>query len=143
MQKEFTSHNLARLQELFTTLCFKGEKIQGKFGANVLNPYELLNNTSISTLRVLLAQTRKSKNELEYLDDWSMNDIQIEKNDRLEIWAEFINLLIGYRLDQDKKAAIKAEKAKKAAALRARIETEADKGKTLEELRKELADLEA
>tara|TARA_R110000868_G_scaffold46247_10_gene152969 strand:+ start:1713 stop:2144 length:432 start_codon:yes stop_codon:yes gene_type:complete len=143
MQKQFTEDNLTRLKELFTALSFKGEAIDGKFGANVLNPYELLNSTSISTLRTLLGQTRKAKNEIEELDEWSMSSHQQSKKVRFEVWFEFINLLIGYRLDQDEKAATKADKAKKAAALKARIATEEDKGKTLDDLKAELATLEA
>lgn len=143
MKKEFTQDNLTRLKELFTTLCFKGEAIDGKFGANVLNPYELLNNTAIATLRALLTQTRKAKNEIEDLDEWSMSTHQQSKKAKFEAWAEFLNLLIGFRLDQDEKAAIRAVKVKKAAELRARIEAETDKGKTLDDLRKELAELES
>lgn len=141
--KEFTADNLSRLKELFTTLCFKGEVIDGKFGANQLNPFDLLNSTAISTLRMLLAQTKKAKADMEELDEWSISAGQAAKKNRFETWAEFINLLIGYRLDQETKAAEKAVKSKKAAALRMRIETEADKGKTLEDLRAELAALEA
>lgn len=143
MQKEFTKENLTRLQELFVTLSFKGEALEGKFGANTLSPHDLLNSTAIATLRALLTQTRKAKQDLEDTDEWSMSAAQSAKKNRIEVWAEFINLLVGYRLDQEEKAAVRADKAKKAAALRARIATEEDKGKTLEDLKKELASLEA
>jgi hypothetical protein len=143
MQKEFTKENLTRLQELYVSLSFKGEALEGKFGANTLSPYDLLNSTTVSTLRALLTQTRKAKQELEETDEWSMSPAQSAKKNRIEVWAEFVNLLVGYRLDQEEKAAVRADKAKKAAALKARIATEEDKGKTLEDLKKELAALEA
>jgi len=142
MQKEFTKENLARLQELYVQLSFEGEVLEGKFGANTLNPYTLLNETAISTLRALLKQARKAKQDLEDADEWSMSAAQQRAKSRFDSWAEFINLLIGFRLDQDEKAALRADRAKKAAQLRARIATEEDKGKTLEDLKKELASLE-
>jgi len=135
--KEFTADNLTRLKELFTNLCFAGEFIEGKFGANQLNPFDLLNSTAIPTLRMLLVQTRKAKQEMEELDEWSMNTSQTAKKSRLEVWADFINLTIGYRLDQEAKAATRAEKMKKARELDARIAAETDKGKTLDDLKKE------
>lgn len=142
MLKEFTAENLQRLKDLYVDLSFRGEQLDGKFGANVLNPFELLTQTTIATLRSLLKQVRGSAKELQDLDEWSLSTHQQAKQKRFESWAEFVNLLIGYRLDQDEKAASKAEKAKKMAALKARIETESDKGKTLEDLKKELAELQ-
>jgi hypothetical protein len=143
MKKEFTKENLTRLQELYVSLSFKGEALEGKFGANTLSPYDLLNSTNVNTLRMLLVQTRKVKQEMEDIDEWSATAKQAADKNRIETWAEFINLLVGYRLDKDEKAAQAAVKAKAAAALRARIATEEDKGKTLEDLKKELAALEA
>lgn len=143
MQKEFTAVNLQRLKDLFVEFSFKGEVLNGKFNANTLNPFELLTQTTISTLRTLLKSVKKEAQELSDLDEWSLSTYQQAKQARFEAWAEFLNLLVGYRLDQDEKAATKADKAKKAATLRARIETEKDKNLSVADLEKQLAELEA
>lgn len=142
MQKQFTVDNLIRLKDLFVDFSFKGEVLEGKFGANTLNPFELLTMTAISTLRGLLKQVRKAAAEMQELDEWTLTSYQQQKQARLEAWAEFVNLLIGYRLDQDEKATARIEKAAKAKDLRARIATEKDKNKSVEDLEKELASLE-
>lgn len=143
MTKEFTAENLQRLKDLFVDLSFKGEQLDGKFGANVLNPFELLTQTTISTLRNLLKGTRKAIQEMDDLDEWSMTQHQTNKKDRLTLWAEFLFLLVGYRLDQEVKAAKKEE----AALLRKELRKLEEDAKTpevrLAEMKAKLAELEA
>lgn len=143
MTKEFTAENLQRLKDLFVDLSFKGEQLDGKFGANVLNPFELLTQTTINTLRTLLKGTRKAIQEMDDLDEWSMTQHQTNKKDRLTLWAEFLFLLVGYRLDQEVKAAKKEE----AALLRKELRKLEEDAKTpevrLAEMKAKLALLEA
>lgn len=142
MVKEFTKENLDRLKELYNDLSFKGEQLEGKFGANLLNPFELLNQTAINTIRTLLRGTKDAAKDLDNLDEWSLSAAQTTKQNRLKAWAEFLNLLIGYRLDQDEKATKKAEKAKAVKELKARIAVEKDKNLSVDDLEKKLAALE-
>lgn len=101
MKKEFTAENLAKLKELYTDFSFRGEVLDGKFGANTLNPFELLTQTTVSTLRSLFAQTKKFARATSELDEWSLTEHQLAKQKGFEAWAEFLNLLIGFRLSEE------------------------------------------
>lgn len=101
MKKEFTAENLQKLKELYTDFSFRGEVLDGKFGANTLNPFELLTQTTVSTLRSLFAQTKKLAQATSELDEWSLTEHQLAKQKGFEAWAEFLNLLIGFRLSEE------------------------------------------
>lgn len=137
MQKEFKAEDLVRLKELFTEFSFSGSTLEGKFGANSLNPFDLLNSTSITSLDVLYEQIQKSLENSKGKSRWRLTDAQLKTQEKFTLWAEFLDLLIGYRLDKETKESELAAKRKKARELDARIAEQVDKGKTLDDLKKE------
>lgn len=142
MKKQFTAENLATLKQLYTEFSFKGEVLEGKFGANTLNPFELLTQTTVPTLRSLFATVKKLAQATSELDEWSLTEHQLTKQKGFEAWAEFLNLLIGYRLSEEERA----DKLKTAKKVKAELAELKDNAKTpaerIAEKERELAELE-
>lgn len=110
---KFTSENFARLQALFLHLCFAGEAIFTKLGAATLNPFEVLNQTSLNSLKAMLTMTQKSADEYAKVDRWSADSKTAAERERLQTWVEFIDLTIGYRHFLAEKADTEKDRAKK------------------------------
>ncbi len=134
--KVFTAENLERLKGLYSDLSFEGLVLAGKFGANELNPFELLNQTTVNTLRTLRQGVRGEIAKMEGQDEWSMPAGLGAKLDKFKVWDEFLNLLVGYRLNKELEASREGERRK----LRAEIERLRDENKTPAE---RLAEMEA
>ena len=122
MQKiNFTKEHDIKLKELYLELSFGGEFLEGKFGANVSSPWDLLHNTALNTLRASNTELKKQIQAQENADEWSLTEYQQTKLARLKKWQEFVNLLIGYKISLAEKD---AKSAKLAELVRTRKELE-------------------
>jgi hypothetical protein len=106
----FTKENLAEMKDKFLDLSFSGIVLQGKLGSNQVTPYDLLHNTSISTLSSLRTQL---KNEItkfeENTDEWTTTPYFRSQNEQKKTWERYLYLLIGYKKKQEQDKA-KADK---------------------------------
>jgi chromosome segregation ATPase len=94
----FTPEHRERLNKLFLSLSFSGEVIQGKFGANTLSPYDLLQNTAINTLKSIHSQLKSEiDKEEKNTDEWTTSEHQQRVLNLKKKWGEFIHLMIGYK----------------------------------------------
>lgn len=141
MQKEFTSDNLSRLKELYVQFSFSGEQLEGKFGANSFNPFQLLCQTELTTLENLFTTANAAAEAIATKSRWRMTNDQLSKQSRYKLWAEFLDLLIGYKLNEEEKARTAKKLQKKLSELDVRIADLADKNKSVEDLMKEKEEL--
>lgn len=135
--KEFSKEDLVQLEKLVVELTLNGDQLEGKFGANTLTPYDVINNTNVSTLRTLLGNVRRSI-QTDSVDDYSITPAQLERNTRFEKWAAFLNFSIGFKLDKEKKDNDYVSKVKKMRELESKINAESEKNKTLADFQAEL-----
>lgn len=149
MKINFTSENEARLKALFVELGFTGLVLAGKFGANQYTVWDLLHNLNISTLRQLNKGLKTEISALEEQDEWSVNKAASIKASQTRKWAEFVNLVVGYKLYQNElaeEAARNKELKQKKLALLKHIKDEKEIQTlgtlTLEELEAQIAELE-
>jgi hypothetical protein len=138
---EFTKENLQTLKTLYTDLSFSEDVLEGKFGANVVNPWEIINAASVVSLRLLLKTLKGQKNQLNDLDSWSKTEDQSKLEKRLDTWYKFIDLTIGYKLDKEKNSADEKTKQAEIRKLESRIAAERDKNVTLGDLEEQLRKL--
>jgi hypothetical protein len=138
---EFTKENLQTLRTLYTDLSFSEDVLEGKFGANMVNPWEIINAASVVSLRLLLKTLKGQKNQLNDLDSWSKTEDQSKLEKRLDTWYEFIDLTIGYKLDKEKNSAAEKTKQAEIRKLESRIAAERDKNITLGDLEEQLRKL--
>ncbi len=132
--KEFTKENRTRLEALYGQLSFDGQVLSGKFGANQLNPFELLQQTTPNTLRGLHKSVKAELQSLSEADEWTQTLAQTARTERMKVWEEFLNLLIGYKLNEE----LEATKEYKRKQLKAQIEQLTEEGKTPEQRLKDL-----
>lgn len=104
----FTPEHMARLKELAIEMLFRGFIFKGTVGTS-LTVYDLIHNTSETTLIIFNGNLKKEIERVQTLDEWSMNDYQQKKLADTKETQEFINLLIGYKKNQ---AQLNADKAK-------------------------------
>lgn len=131
----FTAEHQSQLEKLFLKLSFKGAVLSGKFGANALTAYDVLQNTSMSTLKSLFTQlktevTKAEANE----DDWTSSSYEQTQLNLKKDWKDFLHLVIGYKR-------LQSEKANNRAAVRemkAKLTELKESNKTPEERIKEL-----
>jgi hypothetical protein len=109
MKISFTKEHDTKLKELYLELSFSGESLEGKFGANVSSPWDLLHNTALNTLRASNSELKKQIQAQENADEWSLTEYQQTKLARLKKWQEFVNLLIGYKISLAEKDAKSAK----------------------------------
>jgi hypothetical protein len=138
---EFTKENLQTLRTLYTDLSFSEDVLEGKFGANMVNPWEIINAASVVSLRLLLKTLKGQKNQLNDLDSWSKTEDQSKLEKRLDTWYKFIDLTIGYKLDKEKNSAAEKTKQAEIRKLEDRIAAERDKNVTLGDLEEQLRKL--
>ncbi len=138
---EFTKENLQTLRTLYTDLSFSEDVLEGKFGANMVNPWEIINAASVVSLRLLLKTLKGQKNQLNDLDSWSKTEDQSKLEKRLDTWYQFIDLTIGYKLDKEKNSADEKTKQAEIRKLESRIAAERDKNITLGDLEEQLRKL--
>jgi hypothetical protein len=138
---EFTKENLQTLRTLYTDLSFSEDVLEGKFGANVVNPWEIINATSVASLRLLLKALIGQRNQLNDVDSWSKTADQSKLEKRLDTWKQFVDLTIGYKLDKEKNSADEKTKQAEIRKLESRIAAERDKNVTLGDLEKQLEKL--
>ena len=139
----FTEEHSNNIKALFLELGFSGEVLAGKFGANTYTVWELLHNTSITTLQGLNKNLKNEVKALEEQDEWSFSDYQQTKANKTRKWNEYVNLLIGYKKHKEEEADKKAKLSEAKAELKAMqeevktpAERIADKQKEIEELEK-------
>lgn len=138
---QFTKENLETLKTLYTDLSFSEDVLEGKFGANVINPWEVLNATNVASLRLLLKNLKGQKNQLNDVDSWSKTEDQSKLEKRLDTWYQFVDLTIGYKLDKEKNSADEKNKQAEIGKLESRIAAERDKNVTLSDLEEQLKKL--
>jgi hypothetical protein len=138
---EFTKENLQTLKNLYTDLSFSEDILEGKFGANVVNPWEIINATSVVSLRLLLKALIGQRNQLNDVDSWSKTADQSKLEKRLDTWKQFVDLAIGYKLDKEKNSAAEKTKQAEIRKLENRIAAERDKNVTLGDLEEQLRKL--
>lgn len=138
---QFTKQNLETLKTLYTDLSFTEDVLEGKFGANVINPWEVLNATNVGSLRLLLKGLIGQRNQLNDVDSWSKTEDQSKLEKRLDTWKEFVDLAIGYKLDKEKNSADEKTKQAEIRKLESRIAAERDKNVTLGDLEEQLKKL--
>ena len=114
MKINFTSENEKQLKDLFLDLGFSGLTLNGKFGANSYNAYQLLHNCTIETLQGLFTQTNKEINALGETNRWTSTTATQDKVKRLTKWKEYLDLLIGYKFFTAEVAAETSRKRKEA-----------------------------
>lgn len=146
MKIQFTIEEKNQLQELFLELGFSGVVLQGKFGANSYNVYQLLHNTTLETLQGLFIQTKKEVEALGEVNRWTAGANQKAKINNLTKWKEYIYLLIGYKQfiaeeESERIANRRAAQAKLATLTKAKEAGEIDRISKLspEDLEKEIA----
>ena len=93
----FTAAHLSELKEVYTELSFSGEVIDGPMGANKLSPYDILHNSSISSLQNVYIRLKKNIEGKSDLDEWSMSEYQQRQIKMMENWKQFVHLMIGYK----------------------------------------------
>lgn len=137
MKIQFTKENKTQLEQLFIELCFDGSTLSGKFGANQLTPYDLLNNTSIDTLRNMRSSLKKEIDVVSNTqDEWSFKETEKSKLDNKKKWEQFLYLLIGYKLSLREAYTVNQEllEAKKQLAdMKEKLKTPDERMKELEE----------
>lgn len=94
---QFTSEHEKQLKDLYLDLGFSGAQLNGKFGANSYNAFQLLHQTTIETLKGFKSTLKKEIEELEKEDEWT-SSTSSKKLTITKKWYDYINLLIGYKL---------------------------------------------
>lgn len=131
----FSADHKAELNKLFLSLSFAGHVLTGKFGANALNPYDMLHHASISTLKSLYNQLKKEISAAEDTeDDWTSSSYEQSQLALKKRWKQFIHLVIGYK----KAEAEKAENRAAVKQMKAKLTELKESNKTPEEKIKEL-----
>lgn len=114
----FTLEHTARLKELAGEALLAGTLFKGNIGTEQ-TIYDLFHTCNVNTLTRYHGNIKKEVAEIEALDEWSLTDYQQKKAVRLKKNQELINLLIGYKRNQEQLATDR-EKVK---ALRAQYQT--------------------
>jgi hypothetical protein len=96
----FTEEHKHELDALLLKALYNDVKVDGKVGTT-LNVYDLVHNTSITTLSNVQRNLKKSADGISELDEWSMTDYQQRKQKELESNARMVFLLIGYKRYQE------------------------------------------
>ena len=95
----FTKQHQARMEELAILLLLAGTVIKGVMGTKI-NVFQLLHETTISSLQTILSNLRREIDKIKTLDRWSLTNYQEQKMVDLEVQYEFVDLLIGYKKRQ-------------------------------------------
>ena len=87
MNTEFTAEDRKRLDELYLQLSFQGETFTGKFGANQLNPFEVLNHSTLTTIQNLYKEANSQVSILEsQTSRWKTNEQTSQKLKLVKTW---------------------------------------------------------
>lgn len=144
MNATFTAEDRKRLEELFLQLSFQGETFTGKFGENQLNPFEVLNFSTLTTIQNLYKEANTQVSILEgQTSRWKTNESTSQKLKLVKTWREFFELCEGYRLDQEARQNEAVELDKAEAELSKKIAREEAKNVTLEDLKAQLEAVKA
>jgi uncharacterized protein (UPF0216 family) len=144
MNTEFTADDRHRLEELYLQLSFQGQTFTGKFGANQLNPFEVLNFSTLTTIQNLFKEANTQVSILEgQTSRWKTNEANSQKLKLVKTWREFFELCEGFRLDQEARDNEAVELDKLEAELVEKIASEESKNKTLEDYKAELEKVRA
>lgn len=130
----FTPEHKARLDVLLLAMLFGNLIVKSVLGTE-LTAQTLLNDSTINTLQTLLGNLKRSIENLENTDAWSMSAHQEKKLQELKDTKELINLVIGYRKYTEQVASEKQQiRTLKAelATLKASTATPEEKMKALE-----------
>lgn len=145
----FTPEHEAELKALFLELGFTGEVLQGKFGANAYTVWDCIHNLQISTLKSINVSLKKEIAALEDVDEWSSNKHQVAKANKLRKWQKFVSLCVGYKINAEQEAEeakknreAKAERLATLKGVKAEAEIAELKKLSVEELNKQIADLQ-
>ena len=95
---QFTSEHEKQLKDLYLELGFSGAQLNGKFGANSYNAFQLLHQTTIETLKGFKSTLKKEIEELEKEDEWTTDVTSSKRLTITKKWYDYVNLLIGYKL---------------------------------------------
>lgn len=139
----FTPENRSRLEQLYLSLSFSGLLLSGKFGANNHNPYDLLNNVSLNTLRNMRIQLKTEiEKEESTTDEWEATEYQQQKLREKKKWSEFLHLIIGHRLAEEQKAKTSKALHEKKKTLEELVENNKSPKERIDELKAEIAQME-
>ena len=106
----FTKEHFEEMKKLYVDLSFKGVALAGKFNANSLNPYDLLQSTNINTLISLRSTLKKEVEAFEVdQDEFTATDYQRSQNKEKKKWERFLYLLVGYKRRKEQAANDAAE----------------------------------
>ncbi len=92
------------LEKLFLELAFSGKTLQGKFGSSTLTAYDLLHNSSVSSLKNLHVNLKAeiSKQEAN-TDEWTTSSHEQSQLQLKKEWVEYVYMLIGYKRSEAQK----------------------------------------
>lgn len=103
----FTAEHRKELMDLAGEALISGATFRGSVGTE-LNVHDLFHNTNVTTLQRILSNNKKEITETGNLDEWSLNDYQQRKVNRLEKASKLVNLIIGFRKKAEEEAATKS-----------------------------------
>lgn len=140
---DFKPEHLHSLQDTYLSLSFAGKTLSGTFVSNKINPWEILNSTTVGGCNAILQRLKAQKSALEDngISEWEVDTETKNAAEELETWIKFVNLCIGFKLSEEQKRNEADDKAEKIKRLEKRINAEADKNKTLTDLQEELKQL--
>jgi hypothetical protein len=120
MKVTFTKDDLTALQVLFLELCFAGKLLPGaKFGGVGVTAYDLLHNTSPNSLEAYWQTISKQVEDKSKLPRFRQSPQQQARKVELEKWANFLELLIGYKLSEAERNEAKSRLAEAKAEMAA------------------------
>jgi hypothetical protein len=139
----FKPEHLETLQNVFVELCFGEKVLTGTFGANKINPLEILNSTTVGGCKAILQKLLGQQNALNQsgVSEWEIDDENKTVSAELDLWIKFVNLCIGYKLDKEQKALEKTERELEIAQLEKDAARERKKNQTLETIEARLKEL--
>lgn len=135
----FTKEHKTVLMSAIADSVLNNEVFLGNLGT-VYTVNDLVNNTTINSLRQLRATIAKKISSLEG-DDWGENPNQ-EKIDYLKKQDELINLIIGYRLYMIEQEEIAKEKKNLEDQISVLMDSEKSPAQKIAELQEKLANID-
>lgn len=139
----FTAEHLQSLKDAFVQLSFENKTLTGTFGANRINPTEILNSTTVGGCKAILQKLTTQQNALNQsgVSEWEIDDENKTVAVELDLWIKFVNLCIGYKLDQEHKLLEKTERELEIVQLEKDAARERKKNQTLETIEARLKEL--
>ena len=138
----FTKEHDRELKDLFVDLSFGGHVMEGRMGANVITPYDVITNTSMDTLKATRSGLKKSiQNNNDDYEEFTGSRAASARIQLMKKWERFIYLTIGHKFYIETLSKRQAELRE----LRAKYKRLEEENKTpaerLKEMKAQIADL--